>query len=68
MPTPPPAPAPHPSPPPPPADWQQLHAAAGGGRATRALLAAGGADAMNVVVDNRLGCEAAMELDFGGRL
>lgn len=51
-----------------PADWQQLHSAAGGGREMRALLAAGGADAMHVLLDNRLGCEAAMELDFGGRL
>lgn len=51
-----------------PADWQQLHGAASGGRAMRALLAAGEASAMHVVVENRLGVEAAMELDFGDHL
>ncbi|KAL4447306.1 hypothetical protein ABPG77_007339, partial [Micractinium sp. CCAP 211/92] len=49
------------------ADWQQLHGS-GGGRAMRALLAAGEASAMHVVVDNRLGVESAMELDYGDRL
>lgn len=34
----------------------------------RALLAAGEASAMHVVVENRLGVEAAMELDFGDHL
>lgn len=34
----------------------------------RALLAAGEASAMHVVVDNRLGVESAMELDYGDRL
>jgi len=51
-----------------PADWQQLHGAEIGGRAMRALLAAGEASAMHVVVENRLGVEAAMELDFGDHL
>jgi hypothetical protein len=34
----------------------------------RALMAAGEASAMHVVVENRLGVEAAMELDFGDHL
>lgn len=34
----------------------------------RALLAAGEGSAMHVVVENRLGVEAAMELDFGDHL
>ncbi|KAL4443584.1 hypothetical protein ABPG75_011321 [Micractinium tetrahymenae] len=54
------------------ADWQQLHGGGGGppgsGRAMRALLAAGEATAMHVLVDNRLGVESAMELDYGDRL
>lgn len=49
-------------------DWQQLHSAAAGARAMRAILAAGDATAMHVVVDNRLGTAAAMELDFGDHL
>lgn len=39
-----------------------------GGRPMRALLAAGEASAMHVMVDNQLGVEAAMELDFGDHL
>ena len=34
----------------------------------RALLTAGEASAMHVLVENRLGVEAAMELDFGDHL
>ena len=52
-----------------PADWQQLHASSKAGRGLRALAAAAGeASAMHVLVENRLGVEAAMELDFGDRL
>jgi hypothetical protein len=52
-----------------PAEWQQLHA--GGGKGARAALlgaGAGASTAMHVQVDNRLGVEAAMELDFGDHL
>lgn len=52
-----------------PADWQQLHAGGGeGALGLRSLLAMGEGSAMHVQVDNRLGVEAAMELDFGDRL
>ncbi|KAL4858517.1 Vacuolar protein sorting-associated protein 13C [Chlorella vulgaris] len=50
-------------------DWQQLHAGGGeGALGLRSLLAMGEGSAMHVQVDNRLGVEAAMELDFGDRL
>lgn len=52
-------------------DWRQLHDAGAAGdssRGMRALMGAGNATAMHVLVDNRLGVEAAMELDFGDRL
>ncbi len=50
-------------------DWQQLHAGDGKGAGLRALAAvAGEGSAMHVQVENRLGVEAAMELDFGDRL
>lgn len=59
--------APPPAAPPPrrPTDWQQLH---GGGAGARALLPAGGASSMHVLVENRLGVGAALELDYGDHL
>ena len=47
------------------ADWQQLHSRQG---RYRQLLASADTSSMHVAVENRLGVDAAMELDFGDHL
>ena len=59
-----------PTPPLPPcdADWQQLHAGRGAAALRELLQATSDASSMHVGVENRLGVDAAMELDFGDHL
>ena len=48
-------------------DWKSLHAQHGQDAARR-LLTTGDSSTVEVVVENKLGIEAAMELDFGNHL
>lgn len=48
-------------------DWKSLQAQHGQD-GTRRLLATSDASTVEVVVENKLGIEAAMELDFGNHL